>query len=233
MELKWLEDYVAVAEMRHFARAAETRLITQSALSRRIRSLEGWVGTELIDRTAHPIGLTTAGEDFLLRARQIIDAAYDARTEATRFARPASTGVTLACLHTLALFFLPKLVSAIQRQNVRFEASIIAETRTVDEYVEGLKAGLSDIFICFADTAVDQSLPMGDFDRHVVGNDSIAPFCHEGLQDLLSARVAEGGDMIPYVQYGGTSFLSRLVDRLVSGSTIAKTIGDDLSRDAG
>ena len=72
MELKWFEDLIAVAEKGHFARAAETRFLTQSALSRRIKSLETWIGAELLDRTSHPIGLTPAGIEFMPTAREIV-----------------------------------------------------------------------------------------------------------------------------------------------------------------
>ena len=50
MEVKWLEDFVALATTLNFSRAAEERHVTQSAFSRRIRQLETWLGTTLIDR---------------------------------------------------------------------------------------------------------------------------------------------------------------------------------------
>ena len=54
VDLEWLEDFVALAESGNFSRAAEARAIAQPALSRHMRSLEEWVGTELVDRSAHP-----------------------------------------------------------------------------------------------------------------------------------------------------------------------------------
>ena len=57
MELKWLEDFVALVQAQSFSRAAEARNITQSGLSRRIRSLEQWVGAELVDRSGYPPAL--------------------------------------------------------------------------------------------------------------------------------------------------------------------------------
>lgn len=64
MELKWLEDFISLAETRSFSRSAELRHVTQPAFSRRIQSLEAWLGNELIDRSSYPTRLTPAGEVF-------------------------------------------------------------------------------------------------------------------------------------------------------------------------
>jgi LysR family transcriptional regulator, hypochlorite-specific transcription factor HypT len=65
MEAKWLDDFIILAEAQSFTRAAEESHCSQSALSRRIQSLERWVGAELVDRDAYPMILTPAGQRFL------------------------------------------------------------------------------------------------------------------------------------------------------------------------
>lgn len=70
MQIKWIDDILAVAELKNFSRAAEVRCITQSALSRRIRSLEEWVGVELVDRGTYPVQLTAAGRTFCEQGRK-------------------------------------------------------------------------------------------------------------------------------------------------------------------
>jgi len=47
--------------------------VTQPAFSRRIRMLEEWVGTALVDRGSHPVELTQAGQAFLPRAKEVLD----------------------------------------------------------------------------------------------------------------------------------------------------------------
>ena len=61
MDLTWLEDFLALAEHKTFARAAETRHVTQPAFSRRIQSLEDWMGTRLFVRSPQGTTLTPAG----------------------------------------------------------------------------------------------------------------------------------------------------------------------------
>ena len=62
MELRWLQDFLMVAETGNFTRAAEKRNTSQAAFSRRIKSLEAWLGFDLIDRRPHPTLLTPQGE---------------------------------------------------------------------------------------------------------------------------------------------------------------------------
>ena len=50
MDLDWLKDFLALAELKSFSRAADARNVTQPAFSRRVRALEEWVGTRLFSR---------------------------------------------------------------------------------------------------------------------------------------------------------------------------------------
>jgi Bacterial regulatory helix-turn-helix protein, lysR family len=51
VEIKWIEDFIALAQHQSFSRAAELRNVTQSGLSRRIQALEQSIGAELINRS--------------------------------------------------------------------------------------------------------------------------------------------------------------------------------------
>jgi DNA-binding transcriptional LysR family regulator len=72
MNTQQLESFVQVAENLNFARAAETLNITQSAVSRQIRSLEEELGTKLLHRTTRTVALTPAGISFLNDAKDIL-----------------------------------------------------------------------------------------------------------------------------------------------------------------
>ena len=64
MEIRWLEDFLALARTRHFSRAAEQQHVSQPTFSRRIKLLEESMGTTLINRQTLPLSLTPAGEVF-------------------------------------------------------------------------------------------------------------------------------------------------------------------------
>ncbi|MBF4161960.1 LysR family transcriptional regulator [Nocardioides acrostichi] len=82
MELRQLEQVVALAEELSFRRAAERLHIAQSGLSQQLRRLERELGVPLFSRSTHHVALTPAGELFLVEARAALDAVTRARTAA-------------------------------------------------------------------------------------------------------------------------------------------------------
>ncbi|MFD7901430.1 LysR family transcriptional regulator [Kitasatospora sp. NPDC057904] len=81
MQLQQLRYFLAVAETRHFTRAAEAAHVAQPSLSQQIRALERELGAELFHRTRGRIALTDAGDALLPLARRIL-----ADTESARLA---------------------------------------------------------------------------------------------------------------------------------------------------
>ncbi|WP_280496074.1 LysR family transcriptional regulator, partial [Nocardia farcinica] len=73
MELRHLRYFAAVAETRHFGRAAERLHMAQPALSQAIRQLEAELGAALLTRTTRQVALTPAGEFLLGEARRVLD----------------------------------------------------------------------------------------------------------------------------------------------------------------
>lgn len=72
MELRQLRYFVAVAETGNISRAAQKIFLTQPALSRQIKALEGEIGHCLLERAAHSIRLTPAGEVLLRESRELL-----------------------------------------------------------------------------------------------------------------------------------------------------------------
>lgn len=222
MELKWLEDFICVAEKGHFAQAAETRFVTQSALSRRVQSLELWLGTTLFDRSEHPIKLTPAGTDFIKTARQIIDQSYEARAVANAYSKIGENSITISCLHTLALKFVPELISKWNRDLRQFSTSVIAETRTVEEYLTALFNGTCDFFICYDHPSIFFDVDPVQFPSMEIASHHLRPYQSIGLEavDLDDNVDTE----IPYIEYSGTSFMSRVFDQLLGKAPFKKRL---------
>ncbi len=91
MELRQIRFFVAVAEDRHFGRAAERMYIAQPALSQHVRRLERELQVQLFDRSARQVRLTPAGEAFLGVARRMLNQ-VDEGTAAARRAAAGETG---------------------------------------------------------------------------------------------------------------------------------------------
>src|SRR3954468_9588280 len=71
-ELRLIRYFIAVAEERHFSRAAERLHMAQPPLSAAIRQLEQQLGVALLDRTSRSVRLTPAGELLLERGRELL-----------------------------------------------------------------------------------------------------------------------------------------------------------------
>lgn len=102
MQLEWLEDLIELARTRSLSRAAENRCVTHPAFGRRIRALEEWVGSALIERK-QPLSLTPCGVLFLDAATQSLALLTGGRAQfqGTTLSRDEpvriATGRTLAC----------------------------------------------------------------------------------------------------------------------------------------
>jgi len=172
LELKWLKDYLALAEQGSFSKAANVRFVTQPAFSRRIRALEAWMGVSLIDRNQYPICFTPSGEAFIERAQQLVDTIYLTR-EQLRTMEQGQNELTISSQHALAISFFPNWVEGF--------ASSLGDTLirldTVDYHdaVVAFLAGNSDFLLCYASSDLSEQLQRDDIESLSVGFDELIP----------------------------------------------------------
>ncbi|NBE54688.1 LysR family transcriptional regulator [Streptomyces boluensis] len=112
MQLQQLQYFVAVAETRHFTRAAEQVHVAQPSLSQQIRALERELGAELFSRARGNIALTDAGETLLPLARRILADADTARQEVQELGRLERGRVRLGATPSLCTGLLPDVLRA-------------------------------------------------------------------------------------------------------------------------
>src|SRR5579875_1821785 len=101
MDLRQLRYLVALADERHFTRAAAREHVAQPALSQQIRRLEDEVGLALVERTTRRVAITAAGELLVARARRVLAEleAADAELDALRGVQ--SGRVLIGTMHTM------------------------------------------------------------------------------------------------------------------------------------
>ena len=112
LDLRLVRYFVAVAEHRHFGRAATALRVPQPSLSRQIRRLEQQMGVRLFDRTPQSTRLTEVGEVFLPRAKALLRSAAQAAAQARNAAEPSR--ITIG--YTTALIITPA-VRALRREH--------------------------------------------------------------------------------------------------------------------
>src|SRR5215470_6506536 len=121
MELRQLRTFVAVAELRHFARAASLCNLSQPAVSHQIALLEEEAGARLLNRAARRVSLTVAGEVFLEEARRILGAVDRAHERMQEVARGAVGRIRLGATPTPGLYLLPPLLATYRGEHESYE----------------------------------------------------------------------------------------------------------------
>ncbi len=101
MDLRQLRYLVALAEERHFTRAAEREHVAQPALSQQIKRLEDEVGVTLVERTTRQVTITHAGLLLVARARRILGEIDAATAELEALKGMESGHVTVGTMHTM------------------------------------------------------------------------------------------------------------------------------------
>jgi LysR family hydrogen peroxide-inducible transcriptional activator len=113
--LRQLKYLVAVAEHRHFGRAADDCLVTQSTLSAGLRELEDLLGVTLVGRGKRQATLTPVGEDIVERARSLLRAADELVDAARAGDRPLIGLLRLGVIPTVSPYLLPRALPDLRR----------------------------------------------------------------------------------------------------------------------
>ncbi|MFI5044063.1 MAG: LysR substrate-binding domain-containing protein [Acidimicrobiales bacterium] len=145
MNLRDLQYLVAVADHRHFGRAAEACFVSQPTLSTQIIKLEKELGVPLIERSPRHILLTDAGEQVVERARVILGETDTIVSIARHAQDPESGTIRLGLFPTLAPYLLPHVVPEIHRRFPDLELLLIEEK--TDEILDRLRSGRLDLAI--------------------------------------------------------------------------------------
>ncbi|PID97357.1 MAG: DNA-binding transcriptional regulator OxyR [Actinomycetales bacterium] len=142
MNLRDLEYLAAVADHRHFGKAAEACYVSQPTLSTQLKKLEAELGVELIERAPRHVMLTPAGERVVARARVIL-AEVDAIRGIARHAQDPRAGtLRLGAFPTIAPYLLPHVVPQLRRELPALEL-LLAEEKT-PILLDQLRAGRLD-----------------------------------------------------------------------------------------
>jgi LysR family hydrogen peroxide-inducible transcriptional activator len=145
IKLKDLRYLVAVADTRHFGRAAERCFVSQPTLSAQLKKLEQYLGVQLIERQPNNVSLTEAGAQIVSRARRILEASDEVVTLARSHRDPLAGRLRVALLPTIGPYLLPRVSQAIRRALPRLELHLY-EHQTVP-MLEKLKSGELDLGI--------------------------------------------------------------------------------------
>lgn len=156
MNLRDLQYLVAVADHRHFGRAAEACFVSQPTLSTQLKKLETELGVELIERNRGHILLTGAGDRIVDRARTILSETDHIRAIARQADDPEAGSIRMGLFPTLAPYLLPHVIPQLHTHFPKLELLLVEEKTEV--VVDRLRTGELDVGIL--------ALPVGDDRLH-------------------------------------------------------------------
>lgn len=157
MNLRDLRYLVALADHKHFGRAATACFVSQPTLSTQIKKLEDELGVALVERAPRHVMLTPAGRDAAERARTIIAEVEQMKESARRSQNPEAGSVRLGIFPTLGPYLLPHIVPGIRARFPKLELLLVEEK--TDVVLRQLREGRLDAGVL--------ALPLHDEQLHV------------------------------------------------------------------
>jgi len=131
MNLRDLQYLVALADHRHFGRAAAACFVSQPTLSTQVRKLEEELGVALVERAPRKVMLTPAGHDMAERARRVLAEVAQMKEAARRSRDPEAGTVRLGIFPTLGPYLLPHVVPRLRERFPRLELLLVEEKSPV------------------------------------------------------------------------------------------------------
>lgn len=140
--LRQLRYLVELDAQRHFGRAAANLGVGQSTLSAGIAELERLIGVSLVERTKRSVRLTHLGEQFVARARPVVEASVALTEFAAAAAAPLSGQVRLGIIPTVAPFLLPRVLGPLREQFPKL--ALVIREQTSEAACAALARGVLD-----------------------------------------------------------------------------------------
>ena len=157
MNLRDLQYLVALADHRHFGRAAAASFVSQPTLSTQIRKLEEELGVALVERAPRKVMLTPIGHEMAERARRVLGEVEQMREAARRTQDPEAGTVRLGMFPTLGPYLLPHAMPLMRARFPRLELLLVEEKS--DVLLERLHEGKLDAALL--------AMPLHDDQLHV------------------------------------------------------------------
>ncbi len=145
MEIKWIEDFLSLARTHNFSRSAEERNVTQPAFGRRIRALERWLGTDLVDRRTYPITLTVDGTQFRETASSVLAELYRNKATFAKSTVDFKPDIKIAAANNLVLTFLPGWYSGLATTMQPFTLRV--RTENFHDMIDDLTSAEIDLVV--------------------------------------------------------------------------------------
>lgn len=215
MEIRWLEDFIALAKTRHFSRAADEQNVTQPTFSRRIKLLEEEMRVTLIDRNTLPLSLTPAGEVFLQSAELITRQLRDTKERCQEIRKQEESQIRFISTQTLFLsFYKDAIVPFCESIGMDMDVNMKSSSWLGIDFVNALVNQQCDLMLCYWHPAINfiRALDEEQYEHLVIGEEMLIP-CSVTDESGEPKYTLPGMKRkpLPYIGYYENSFLQPII----------------------
>jgi len=125
MEINHIKEFIKLVEESNFLRASESLNVSQSALSKHIKSLEDELGYKLFDRSRRNIQNTPHGRIFLKYAKEIVSTIYQCNSELINYSSKNYQSLVVGTIPIMAPYKITDFLTEFQRENKNFKLTIL------------------------------------------------------------------------------------------------------------
>ena len=225
MELKWLEDFIALANTSSFSRAADTRHVTQSAFSRRIKQLELWLGVTLVNRAIFPAELTKEGRSFLPVAQDTVRQFYQTRKALQPNREVKNPLITFSALHTLTVTFFPQWLKQMDKELGGIRSRLSPDRGGFEDNIATLTEGEVDFLLTYAHPSVPILIDPQQFPSIALGTERLIPVSRPTEAGPVLDHAIATDEALSYLSYGDFSFFgAALSQKFASGPSFKRQV---------
>lgn len=210
LEIRWIEDLIAIEQTGSLSRAASLRCVSQPAFSRRIQHLEQQLGFEILQRDAKHLAFTEAGLVFMNSAKTIAKQLSETLALLHNMQKENNLSIRFAVAHSLASQFFSHFLSFFPSNISHFKIEM--QATNVYEGMQHLKQGLCDFMLCYADQKLLKSVSKGIFQSIQLGSTDIVPVCLIDAEGQAKFNIQH---YFPLIGYSSKAYLQQLVSQII------------------
>lgn len=220
MDTNLFRDLERLQQTGNFSQAAALGNLSQPAFSRRIKTLEGWVGTTLVDRTRQPVSLTHAGQQMLEAGLQALARIESERSQILEAqSLPDKYFVTFAAQHSIGWRFYPAWLQALEETY----GPILSRLRADDlpNCMRDLKQGDVDFVIAYQRkdaSPADQTASIS------IGSDQLVPVCKPDQDGRAIFAFDATGIEMPFLRFGDSAPIGSHLEPLLVAKDITRQL---------
>lgn len=218
LEIRWIEDLLALDQEKSISKAATIRHVTQSAFTRRIQNIEESLGFQILKRYSKNIDFTDAGQVLLSTAKNIQNQMDTTIKYLEKNIKDNELSIKFAVSHSLITQFFPKFIQKLYSDYNDLKLEIIAAN--LQQGIHLLKEGSCDFLICYCDQLTLQQLDLTLFTYHKIVNMQIVPVTasKNGLPNYQLNQT------FPLLAYSKQAYLRKCVDKIIESKLNYRTL---------